>query len=168
MDRRLDKVIFIRRYRSHKFWIRDYAHPGLNIFDPDLCNTIVLRNWDFEFLGGGSEFGRGVKLHGLVSKNSMMWSIEVDDVKCLRTGECGVSKNLECGYLEWGRCGDATDLVIPYDFVNELLVLQCESYVISFPVVVEKLVGDFIFLFEAKLDADEREGLGFGHHSSKS
>jgi hypothetical protein len=69
--------------------------------------------------------------------------------------------------LDGGHWEEATDLIIPYDFVNELLVLQCESDVVSFPVIVEKLVGDFIFLFEAELDADEREGFGFGHDSSK-
>lgn len=91
MNRRFDKMIFIRRYRSHKFRIRDYAHPGLDIFDPDLCNTIVLRNWDFEFLGGGSEFGGGMKLHGLAFKTSMMWYIkEVDNMQRLGTGERGV------------------------------------------------------------------------------
>lgn len=34
---------------------------------------------------------------------------------------------------------------------------------ISSPVVVKKLVSDFVLLHKAELDADEREGVGFSH-----
>jgi hypothetical protein len=94
MDRRFDKTILICGYRSYKRWVRDYTHPGLDIFDPDLCNTIVLRNWDLEFLGGGSEFWGSMELQGLVSKKCIMRNIEeVRIVKCPRTGEYRISKN---------------------------------------------------------------------------
>jgi hypothetical protein len=68
MDRCLDEMTLIRCYGSHKIGIRDYTHPRLNVFDPDLCDAIVLGDRDLEFLGCSFELGGGVELDVSVSE----------------------------------------------------------------------------------------------------
>lgn len=54
-------------------------------------------------------------------------------------------------------------MVVSYNFVNEILVLQSELHVVAFPIVVEEFVADFVFLFETQLDADVWKIFWLGH-----
>jgi hypothetical protein len=58
-------------------------------------------------------------------------------------------------------------LVISYDFVDEVLVLQGKFDVITSPIVVKKFIGDIVSLLEAELDPDIGNIGWFAHDSYK-
>ena len=68
--------------------------------------------------------------------------------------------------LESKYCEGNSHLIVSDYMIFEFLVLESKFDVVSFPVVVKKFVGYFVFLFEAELDSDARNTSRLAHISN--